>query len=393
LRPASPRSLRVHRGGRRICATPPSDSEAIIVPPGHAVKRCVVLAADLEAVRGAIQPDVGACVVAWLRAANATNRARSTRCGTSSFRDPVPGWPPYPHHLPCSSGSAGIPRGRGHIVTKAVRPATRWIRVVSRVSARGMAGRMVGKRRASIDVPAPGGPRSRRCGPRARSRAGETPAYASASPPVDNAGHRSPSSRETAASSQRPPFHSAAASTSAAPVLHLSPRSPDRAVRIFPSDDVLMPVPSDSARIIEPRGLAAPRNGGAVGALKHGGIRRPSNLSAHGSPGHGAGNLRWRRQPVQVLVGSGVSRRSWMSAEGMRTDRPATPRRPLARGHSSSRAIRRCMRRYCCLIRTNHSKGWDARPLAYVPQARDRAAGLPGTHSTSDGAVCRARPR
>jgi hypothetical protein len=38
------------------------------------------------------------------------------------------------------------------------RPATRWIRVVSMASARVIAGRMVVSRRASIDVPAPGGP-------------------------------------------------------------------------------------------------------------------------------------------------------------------------------------------------------------------------------------------
>jgi hypothetical protein len=35
------------------------------------------------------------------------------------------------------------------------------------------------------------------------------------------------------------------------------------------------------------------------------------------------------------------------------------------------------------LIKANHSKGWDAKPLAYVPQGRDRVAGLPGEHSTS----------
>ena len=42
-----------------------------------------------------------------------------------------------------------------------MRPATRWIRVVSRASARVIAGRMVVSRRASIDFPAPGGPRRR----------------------------------------------------------------------------------------------------------------------------------------------------------------------------------------------------------------------------------------
>jgi hypothetical protein len=30
------------------------------------------------------------------------------------------------------------------------------------------------------------------------------------------------------------------------------------------------------------------------------------------------------------------------------------------------------------LTKANHSKGWDAKLLAYVPQLRDRVAGLPG---------------
>jgi hypothetical protein len=30
------------------------------------------------------------------------------------------------------------------------------------------------------------------------------------------------------------------------------------------------------------------------------------------------------------------------------------------------------------LIKANHSKGWDAKLLAYVPQLRDTVAGLPG---------------
>jgi hypothetical protein len=45
-----------------------------------------------------------------------------------------------------------------------VRPATRWMRVVSRASARVMSGRMVARGRASIDVPAPGDSRRRRFG-------------------------------------------------------------------------------------------------------------------------------------------------------------------------------------------------------------------------------------
>jgi hypothetical protein len=50
----------------------------------------------------------------------------------------------------------------GRVVTMAVRapvrPATRWMRVASMALARVMAGRMVVRRRASIDVPAPGRP-------------------------------------------------------------------------------------------------------------------------------------------------------------------------------------------------------------------------------------------
>jgi hypothetical protein len=47
----------------------------------------------------------------------------------------------------------------GRVVTRAVRspvrPATRWMRVVSTASARVIAGRMVVSRRASMDLPAP----------------------------------------------------------------------------------------------------------------------------------------------------------------------------------------------------------------------------------------------
>jgi hypothetical protein len=41
-----------------------------------------------------------------------------------------------------------------------VRPATPWMRVVSSASARRIAGKIMVSRRASIDFPAPGGPRS-----------------------------------------------------------------------------------------------------------------------------------------------------------------------------------------------------------------------------------------
>jgi hypothetical protein len=54
----------------------------------------------------------------------------------------------------------------GRVVTSAVRspvrPATLWMRVVSMASARVIAGRMVVSQRASIDLPAPGGPSRRR---------------------------------------------------------------------------------------------------------------------------------------------------------------------------------------------------------------------------------------
>jgi hypothetical protein len=56
----------------------------------------------------------------------------------------------------------------GRVGTRAVRapvrPATRGMRVVSRASARRIVGRMVVSRRASLDVPTPGGPRRRTLG-------------------------------------------------------------------------------------------------------------------------------------------------------------------------------------------------------------------------------------
>jgi hypothetical protein len=59
----------------------------------------------------------------------------------------------------------GGARETGRLVTRVVRPpvkrATLWMRVVSRASARVIAGKIVVSRRASIDLPAPGGPRSR----------------------------------------------------------------------------------------------------------------------------------------------------------------------------------------------------------------------------------------
>ena len=59
---------------------------------------------------------------------------------------------------------------------------------------------------------------------------------------------------------------------------------------------------------------------------------------------------------------------------------------------SKESAFGQCITLPYRLLRANHSKAWGAKPLAYVPRARDMAAGLPGTHSTSGGAVRRARP-
>jgi hypothetical protein len=54
----------------------------------------------------------------------------------------------------------GVRNGRVVInaVRRPVRPATRWMRVVSIASARVIAGKIVVSRRASLDLPAPGGP-------------------------------------------------------------------------------------------------------------------------------------------------------------------------------------------------------------------------------------------
>ena len=65
-------------------------------------------------------------------------------------------------------------------VRSPVRPATRWRRVVSRASARGIAGRRVVSRRASIDVPASGGPGGGGYGQNARAPC----SFASHSPAV-----------------------------------------------------------------------------------------------------------------------------------------------------------------------------------------------------------------
>jgi hypothetical protein len=76
-----------------------------------------------------------------------------------------PGVGPWPPPIRPASEMVWWGARHGRVVTNAVRspvrPATRWIRVVSRASARVIAGRIVVSRRASIDWPAPGGPRRR----------------------------------------------------------------------------------------------------------------------------------------------------------------------------------------------------------------------------------------
>jgi hypothetical protein len=74
---------------------------------------------------------------------------------------------PRQRHLaapdPLHSGDCLMRARHGRVVTSVVRapvtPATRWRHVVSRGSARRSAGRRVVGRRASIDLPAPAGPR------------------------------------------------------------------------------------------------------------------------------------------------------------------------------------------------------------------------------------------
>jgi hypothetical protein len=63
--------------------------------------------------------------------------------------------------LPAGEGASPMPRRKRLSPCHPLKPATLWIRVVSMLSARVIAGRMVASRRASIDLPAPGGPRSR----------------------------------------------------------------------------------------------------------------------------------------------------------------------------------------------------------------------------------------
>jgi hypothetical protein len=53
----------------------------------------------------------------------------------------------------------GAPKGRAetNAIRPPVRPTTRWLRMVSMASARGVAGSMEARRRADIDFPAPSG--------------------------------------------------------------------------------------------------------------------------------------------------------------------------------------------------------------------------------------------
>jgi hypothetical protein len=74
----------------------------------------------------------------------------------------LPGPPPSKPTSELGWGGARQGRAVTRVVRPPVSPVTRWMRVVSRAAARVIAGRRVARRRASLDVPAPGGPRSRR---------------------------------------------------------------------------------------------------------------------------------------------------------------------------------------------------------------------------------------
>jgi hypothetical protein len=93
----------------------------------------------------------------------------------------VPKGKPFPQ-----GGMTWCGARNGRVVTTAVRPpvrpATRWMRVVSRAAARLMAGRMVARRRASLNVPAPGGPVPRRPPAQARDALARPRACASYDP-------------------------------------------------------------------------------------------------------------------------------------------------------------------------------------------------------------------
>jgi hypothetical protein len=83
-------------------------------------------------------------------------------------RDTSPGMGTWPPPMRPTSEMVWCGARHSRVVTRAVRspvrPATRWRRVVSMASARVSAGKMVVSRRASIDLPAPGGPSSRTFG-------------------------------------------------------------------------------------------------------------------------------------------------------------------------------------------------------------------------------------
>jgi hypothetical protein len=77
----------------------------------------------------------------------------------------VLGWGSHYHHYPRPRRRDGERDGRRvkgiGAVRALARSATRWMRVVSSASARLIVGKMVVSRRASLVVPAPGGPRRR----------------------------------------------------------------------------------------------------------------------------------------------------------------------------------------------------------------------------------------
>src|SRR5882724_13170554 len=93
----------------------------------------------------------------WRRNSGNSSK-KSTPLWASDTSPGIGTWPPL---ISPASDMVWWGARNGRVVTNAVRspvrPATRWMRVISMASAKVMAGWMVVRRRANIDVPAPGG--------------------------------------------------------------------------------------------------------------------------------------------------------------------------------------------------------------------------------------------
>lgn len=100
------------------------------------------------------------------RTAKVARRLRSRTPTKLYVYDTLLGWCSHYYHYPClwrQNRDRGGRRVEGAEAVRApVRPAKRCMRMVSRASWMVSAGRMVARCRASLDVPAPGGPMPRR---------------------------------------------------------------------------------------------------------------------------------------------------------------------------------------------------------------------------------------